>query len=67
MKTVYLVHEISKIDDIKYYHEESITALKYAERCMKKLREIIDDEEIEYSAEKVNYIMEDMIAKIKKI
>ena len=67
MKTVYIVHEVAKIDDIKYYYEESISALKYAEKCMKKLGEIIGDEEIEYSAEKVNYIMEEMIAKIKKI
>lgn len=63
MKTVYLVHEIKKIDKIKYYNDEVIAAMKYAEKCFYKLFEVLEDEELEYNGEKIKYIREEMEAK----
>lgn len=66
MKTVYLVNDKEKIEEIDFYNMELIAAMKYAEKCFIKLSEILGDDELQYNGEKVKYIREEMEEKIKK-
>lgn len=67
MKTVYLVNESDKIEKIKYYKEEAIVAMKYAENCFRTLSRLLGDEELEYIADRVNNIKEEIVVGVKII